>query len=74
MFKFSNIFRFSLVTRLIGAVGLTLFIGISAWAYFNIDFQKKKLKETIVSGADLLCNTIRLGTHYAMMINSRYDS
>jgi histidine kinase len=58
---------------LIGAVGLTLFIGISTWAYFNIDFQKKKLKETIVSGADQLSNTIRLGTHYAMMINSRDD-
>jgi histidine kinase len=73
MFKFLNIFRFSLVTRLIGAVGLTLFIGISAWAYFNINFHKKKVKETIVTGADQLSNTIRLGTYYAMMMNSRDD-
>ena len=27
----------------------------------------------IVSGTDRLTNTIRLGTHYAMMLNSRDD-
>ena len=73
MFKFLNNFQFNLTTRLIGAVGVTLFISISAWAYFNINFQKKKVKEDIVTGADRLSTTIRLGTYYAMMMNSRDD-
>lgn len=52
---------------------MTLFLSISVWAYFNINYQKKKVMETIVEGTDKLSNTIKLGTHYAMMINSRDD-
>jgi len=43
------------------------------WAYFNIDYQKKKQMENILAGTDRLTNTIRLGTQYAMMLNSRDD-
>jgi histidine kinase len=63
--------RHRLVVRLISAVGLTLFVSIAGWAYFNVDYQERKLMEHIVTMADRLTNTIRLGTHYAMMLNSR---
>ncbi len=65
--------RRSLVSKIILAVGLTLLVTISTWAYFNINYQEKKLLENIVVGTDRLTNTIKLGTHYAMMLNSRDD-
>jgi histidine kinase len=50
-----------------------LALGISIWAYFSIKYQKEKITESTVSGADRLSTTIKLGTHYAMMLNSRDD-
>ena len=63
----------SLVTRLILTVGLVLLASLSVWAYLHIEDQKSRLMEHIVAGTDRLTNTIRLGTHYAMMLNSRDD-
>ncbi|MBW2708616.1 MAG: PAS domain S-box protein [Deltaproteobacteria bacterium] len=72
MAHLKNIYR-SLSFRLIFWVGLILALSISAWAYYSIGQQKKRAIENIVEGADRLGNTIRLGVHYAMMINSRED-
>ena len=66
-------FHHRLVTKLILTVGLTLLLSISTWAYFNIDYQKEKLMDEIVQSTDRLTNTIKLGTHYSMMLNSRDD-
>ncbi len=66
-------FRRSLASKLIITVGLTLLATISTWAYFNVNYQEKKLMNNIVVGTDRLTNTIKLGTHYAMMSNSRDD-
>ena len=66
-------FRRSLASKLIVTVGLTLLATISTWAYFNVNYQEKKLMNNIVVGTDRLTNTIKLGTHYAMMSNSRDD-
>ncbi len=65
--------RLSLSFRLIFWVGLILAVSFSAWAYYSIGHQKKRAVENLVQGADRLGNTIRLGVHYAMMINSRDD-
>jgi histidine kinase len=65
--------RRRLAFKLILTVGLTLLITISTWAYFNIKSQEKKLMENVVLGTDRLTNTIKLGAHYAMMLNSRDD-
>ncbi|MCJ7686977.1 MAG: PAS domain S-box protein [Desulfobacteraceae bacterium] len=70
--RFLEIYR-SLSFRLILSVGAILFVCISAWTYYNIKYQKEKAIEVIVASADRLGNTIRLGTHYAMMLNSRDD-
>ncbi|MBF0257367.1 MAG: PAS domain S-box protein [Desulfamplus sp.] len=66
-------FRHSLVSKLIVLVGLTLLISISMWAYFNIQSQKTKIMGNIIAGTNRLSATIKLGTHYAMMLNSRDD-
>lgn len=54
-------------------VGLILMASIATWAFFDIRFQKQKALEQMVTGMERLVNTIRLGTHYAMMLNSRDD-
>jgi histidine kinase len=71
MLKPFNKIRSSLASKLILTVGLTLLLMIITWAYFNIDYQETKLMKNVVMGTDRLTNTIKLGTHYAMMLNSR---
>jgi histidine kinase len=68
-----NKIRRSIVSKLTILVGLILLLSISVWAYFNIDYQQKKVMEGIIQGADRLSHTIKLGTHYAMMQNLRDD-
>jgi histidine kinase len=68
--RFYNIHH-TLSFRLIFWVGLILLICIAIWAYFNINYQKQRALHTMVAEADRLGNTIKLGTHYAMMLNSR---
>ena len=65
--------RRSLVSKLILSVGGILLLTISTWSYFSITYQKKYLEKEIVSQTERLSNTIKLGTHYAMMHNSRDD-
>ena len=65
--------RHSIGSKLILTVGLVLLVSISTWAYYNIDDQKKRLMEEIINNTDRLTTTIRLGAHYAMMLNSRDD-
>ncbi|MBW1773508.1 MAG: PAS domain S-box protein [Deltaproteobacteria bacterium] len=72
MKKISDILH-SLSFRLIFWVGLILLITISTWAYFSIQTHKERAFDNIVAEADRLGNTIKLGTHYAMMLNSRDD-
>ena len=71
-----NIFqliRQRLVAKLILTVGLVFLLSVSTWAYFNVRYQKEKVMQNIVGATDRLTTTIRLGTHYAMMLNSRDD-
>ncbi len=73
MVKFFKKIQRSLILKLLILVGLSLFLSVSVWAYFNIKYQKKKLMDGIVSSADTLTTTIKLGAHYAMMNNLRDD-
>ena len=68
-----NRIRQSLVSKLILSAGLILLISMSTWAYFNIKYLKEKVITDIKEETDRLSNTIKLGTHYAMMLNSRDD-
>ncbi len=65
--------RHRLVTKLIVTTGMVFLVAMLIWAYFNIDYQKNKQMENILAGTDRLTNTIRLGTQYSMMLNSRDD-
>lgn len=61
----------SLSFRLIFWVGLILLASVATWAFFHIRFQKEKALQMLAKDVDRLGNTIKLGTHYAMMTNSR---
>jgi histidine kinase len=65
--------RRSLVAKLILSVGAILLLTISTWSYFSIAYQKKSLRHEVVAQAERLSSAIQLGTHYAMMLNSRDD-
>jgi len=58
---------------LIVSIGLILLVGIASWAVYSIRFQRQKALDSVASGVERLGNTIKLGTHYAMMLNSRDD-
>ena len=63
----------SLTSQLIFLVGLILLISVSIWAFLNIRYHKDNALRNIVDEVDRLSNTIKLGAHYAMMLNSRDD-
>jgi histidine kinase len=50
-----------------------LLVTICTWAYFNIQYQKENTIQNIVAEIDRFGNTIKLGTHYAMMLNAKDD-
>jgi len=63
----------SLVLKLIATAGLSLVLSVAALSYFAISHQEDILMSYAVAEADRLGTTIKLGTRYAMMINSRDD-
>jgi histidine kinase len=73
MLKHFRKFRYGLVSKLIVSVGIILLLIISTWAFFSIKYQKERLYKDIVAETERLGNTIKLGAHYAMMLNSRDD-
>ena len=68
-----SIIQRSLVLKLIATAGLSLVLSVAALSYFAISHQEDILMSYVVAEADRLGNTIKLGTRYAMMINSRDD-
>jgi len=73
VFSWIKSLRQRLVTKLILTVGLTLLVSISAWSYAIVRYQENQTMRNLSLEADRLSTTIKLGTHYAMMLNSRED-
>lgn len=71
MFRLIDNLRNSLASKLILTVGIVLLFTIATWAFFNIRHQQEKMMKNMLAGTDRLTTTIRLGTHYAMMLNAR---
>ena len=67
------IFHESLLLKLLASVGLMLLLSLGVWGFFNFRYMQHKLVGNITAGTQRLSNTIRLGTHYSMMLNSRDD-
>ncbi len=69
----ANRYRHSLVSKLLLSIGFILLISLSVWGYFHLSFVQQKTMNDVSENIDRLSTTIRLGLHYAMMINSRDD-
>jgi len=65
--------RKSLLLKLLVSVGVLLLCSLAIWGFFNFRYLQKKMLDNVTAGTQRLSNTIRLGTHYAMMLNSRDD-
>ncbi len=63
----------SLTGKLIVLIGGILLVGITALSYFAIANHRDYLMKNLLAQGDKLSTTIKLGTHYAMMLNSRDD-
>ncbi|MGA6926633.1 MAG: PAS domain S-box protein [Desulfosarcina sp.] len=73
MSSLKSILHRSLLLKLLVSVGSLLLTSLAIWGVFNYRYMQQKTVDNITAGAQRLSNTIRLGTHYAMMINSRDD-
>ena len=65
--------RSSLVAKLSIAMGIILLATVSIETFFNINYQAERFMQANSASADRVGKTILLGTHYAMMLNSRED-
>jgi histidine kinase len=68
-----DLLRKSLVVKLLASISVVLILSLSLWGYFYVNSLKEKSMSNLTGNVDRLSNTIRLGLHYAMMINSRDD-
>jgi histidine kinase len=69
----NTILRNSLITKILLCVSTVLLLSLTTWSYFNLNYFEEKIMADLTSNVDRLSNTIRLGLHYSMMINSRGD-
>ncbi|MDX9788766.1 MAG: PAS domain S-box protein [Desulfobacterales bacterium] len=63
----------SFFLKVIMTVGITLFCSLTLWIFLSVRFQRAQTTEHMISSAEKLATTIRLGTRYAMMLNARED-
>jgi histidine kinase len=54
-------------------VAAVMLLGIGIWSYFHTNFQDEVETNNIITNADRMSKTIRLGLDYSMMLNSRED-
>ncbi len=73
MWHYLKNLRNKLVFKVFLSAGLVLFLSISLWSYFNIVHQRESIMSEVQTSLVRLSNTIRLGTHYAMLHNARED-
>lgn len=65
--------RQSLIMKMILSGGITLLASVIFWTWFNVHFFKENVTDNIRSDTALLSDTVLLGLHYAMMLDSRDD-
>jgi len=73
MWNYLKSLRQKLVFKVLLSAGLVLLVSIALWSYFNISYQQESIMSEVETSLVRLSNTIRLGTHYAMLHNARED-
>ncbi len=65
--------RHSLIFKMLLSGGITLLLCIALWIGFNVLFFRQNVLKNVKSDIAMLSDTILLGLHYAMMIDSKND-
>ena len=73
MKAFIEALRSRLILKIIFPVAFILFASIFLWSFYHLRYQQDSTAESLITGADRVCSTVKLGLHYAMMLNSRED-
>lgn len=66
-------FRSRLVLKITFPIAFILFASIFLLSFYHVQYQKETTVENLIMGADRVASTVKLGLHYAMMLNSRED-
>ncbi len=66
-------FRESLIAKMILSGGVTLLLCVFLWTGFNVYYFKRNVMTNVMSDIAMLSDTIMLGLHYAMMLDSEKD-
>ncbi|QGY40366.1 PAS domain S-box protein [Pseudodesulfovibrio cashew] len=66
-------FRESLIAKMILSGGVTLLLCVFLWTGFNVFYFKRNVEDNVMSDIAMLSDTIMLGLHYAMMLDSEKD-
>lgn len=65
--------RHSLIFKMLLSGGLTLLLCVFLWIGFNVLYFKENVLDNVKSDIAMLSDTILLGLHYAMMLDSEED-
>ncbi len=68
-----KILKDNLFSKVILTAGLMLLTGMGVGAFLNISYQKNVNMQHVLEAANQLTDTIRLGTHYAMLTYAADD-
>lgn len=71
MFRFLMKIRENLIVKIIVATGGIMLVSTLVLVYLSISFVNTHTIAERIKSADLMCNTIKLGLHNAMLRNSR---
>jgi histidine kinase len=68
-----SVIRHSLILKMLLSGGLVLLLCVALWIGFNVLFFKENVLRNVKSDIAMLSDTILLGLHYAMMLDSEND-
>ena len=54
-------------------IAIVLFACILVWSFYHIRHQQAFARQNLILSADRVAHTVKLGLHYAMLLNSRSD-
>ncbi len=65
--------REKLIVKISIPIAFILFTSIFLWSFYHLEYQKQSMVESLIGGAERVASTVKLGLHYAMMLNARGD-
>lgn len=68
-----DILRNKLIVKITLPIAFILLASIFMWSFYQVEYLKGFAMNNLIIGADRVSTTVKLGLHYAMMLNARQD-